>query len=133
MMPQASPEQLVTVVVGLAALAVFINTILGGLACVKYIWAKPDKNKEFVSREDLDCELTETRKQTHDKINELETKIDSTRGELRGELDKLGTYQRTTAHEQSNALNAMSLKIERLLAMREVEAGLKAQQTTAKV
>lgn len=105
-----APDQIGMFIVTAFAVVSIACGCLWAAVLVKSLRAKPDPDKEFVTREEMkNC------------LNELEDRIAETRKDLGNKVDTLASYQRTSSHELANSMNAMALKVERLLTLREYD------------
>ena len=110
---------------GLAALIVVIGGGLGIAVAIKQLLQKSepvDPAKEYVTRAELATSMSEMKEEIKYDIDTLRNDVSVFKHDVGSKIDKLGDYQRETAHRQNDITQTMALKLERLLTLREAEA-----------
>lgn len=99
------------VVIGLAALVTLVGGIFGMAVAIKTLFVRQiDPAKEFVTRQELQTVVTD-----------IDRKIDNLKTEVLLKMDRGQDYARTASHETNGTLQNIMLKVEHLLAIKELE------------
>lgn len=109
-------------IIGFSAFITLVGGILAtALTVKKLFFEKESVDDRYVTRKELREDVDRLEGKLKENVAEIEKTVDSLKEDMAVRMDRIEGYTRTGIHDLRNIMNSLMLKIERLVALREID------------
>lgn len=121
-MPNSEWTAIGLFIVGLTAFVALIGGICTvAVAIKKLFFEKESVDDRYVTRKELREDVDRLEGKLKENVAEIEKTVDSLKEDMAVRMDRIEGYTRTGIHDLRDIMNSLMLKIERLVALREID------------
>jgi len=114
--PAATDTQIVTVLLGVAAITAIVGSILGTLlAGKKLFYPQVSRQEQYVTKQELTDAINSLDRKMDSLKIDLGTRVDRLETDLTDKMEKLDDYLHSSNHQNANTLQRVLLKLQTVL------------------